>query len=184
MLISAELRWFWRAELPTDFKEWFLSSSAHPFPAGGGRERLDDYLNDVEQTELGIKARGGKPGVEVKGLIAQLPDALPDGPFKAPAELWTKWTSNALAVPANLRISTKKTRWLRKFDTTGSMPRELHVGADEEPIGEPRPAMGCNVELTQLTVDGKTVWTFGFEAFGELKSVSDQLRAVADARMR
>jgi hypothetical protein len=75
----------------------------------------------LSRPSSGIKARGGKAGIEDKGLVAQLQDTVRDGPLKAPTELWTKWTSNVLAVPANLKTSTKKTRWLGKFDTTGSM---------------------------------------------------------------
>lgn len=181
MMISAEVRWFWRAAPANGFKDWFLSAQVHPVPIGGGRQRTDDYLGDPGQTELGIKARGGKPGTEVKGLVARLPDAVPDGPFKAPGELWSKWTTNALELASGQRLSTKKTRWLRKFDTTGSTPRELRLGEDEEPIGEPRPAAGCNVELTEVLVNGQVVWTFGFEAFGDSTTVADQLRAVARA---
>ena len=177
MWISAEIRWFWRGAPPAAFQEWFLSSVAHPYAAGGGAAREDVYLNEPGQTELGVKSRGGKPGTEIKGLVATLPDAVLDGTFKAPAELWTKWSSSALPLPSMQAILIKKTRWLRKFDTTGPAPREVEVGPDEEPLHGARPAAGCNVELTELEIAGATVWTFGFEAFGELKSVSAHLQA-------
>jgi hypothetical protein len=62
-----------------------MLTAAHPYAPGGGTPppRRDVYLYDPEQTELGIKARGLKPGLEVKGLVALLPDDVPDGPFKA-----------------------------------------------------------------------------------------------------
>ncbi len=39
-------------------------------PAGGGLTRVDEYLCDVNQVELGLKCRGGQKGVEAKGLVA------------------------------------------------------------------------------------------------------------------
>lgn len=180
MFVSAEIRWFWPDSPPPEFKQWFLSSAAHPYAAGGGAwpPRRDVYLYDPEQTELGIKARGVKAGLEVKGLVTSLPDVVLDGPFRATAELWTKWDSKVLTLDRAPTVVTNKTRWLRKFDTTGPTPREVEVGPDEEPVRGGRPAVGCNVELTQLEVGGKTVWTFGFEAFGPVSSVGAQLRAV------
>src|SRR5262245_21323761 len=96
MLVTAEIRWFWGGAPPEPFKEWFLAAPVHPFPAGGGSaERTDEYLFEPGPSELGIKARGNKPGLEIKGLIALLPDAIPDGPFKGSADLWSKWTSHS-----------------------------------------------------------------------------------------
>jgi hypothetical protein len=71
-------------------------------------------------------------------------------------------------------------RWLRKFDTTGSEPQEIEVGP--EPLHGLRPTAGSNVELTRVEIAGRTVWTFGFEAFGELadlKAVSSVLAALS-----
>ena len=121
MQISAEVRWFWHAAPPARFKDWFLSDGAHPYRAGGGKTRPDDYLYDPSQVELGIKARGGKAGTEIKGLVAQFPNAVPDGPFKGDGELWTKWTSNALRIDSLPRLLTNKTRALKiRRDRPGS----------------------------------------------------------------
>jgi len=180
MFVSAEVRWFWpSAEPPLRFREWFLSSVAHPCAAGGGLPRDDAYLDDPGQTELGIKARGSKPGLEVKGLVALLPDAIPDGPFKGPVEIWTKWTSSALKLRPEQTKATTKTRWLRKFDTTDGRLAEIEVGSDEEPLVGSRPAAGCNVELARVNIGAETVWTFGLEAFGALGSLTAQIQAVA-----
>jgi len=179
MQISAEVRWFWHAAPPARFKDWFLSDGAHPYRAGGGKTRPDDYLYDPSQVELGIKARGGKAGTEIKGLVAQFPNAVPDGPFKGDGELWTKWTSNALRIDSLPRLLTNKTRALRKFDATGPDPKEIELGPDEKPLRGSLPAAGCNVELTQVEIKEKIFWTLGFEAFGDLQSVIADLRSVA-----
>lgn len=180
MFVSAEIRWFWPTTPPTEFREWFMSTAVHPCAPGGGTPppRRDVYLYDPDQAELGIKARGSTPGLEVKGLVTFLPDELPDGPFGGTAELWTKWDCKALTLDRSPTVITSKMRWLRKFDTTGPAPREVELGGDEEPVHGNRPACGCNVELTELEVTGKTVWTFGFEAFGPAMSVGAHLRAV------
>src|SRR4030095_7381555 len=116
MQISAEIRWFWRDVAPASLEQWFSSTKVHSCPPGGGNWRDDAYLKDSAQVELGVKRRGSKPGVEVKGLVTVLPAHLNAEPFEGPIELWTKWTSELLQLPPHLIILTKKQRWLRKFD--------------------------------------------------------------------
>jgi hypothetical protein len=41
------------------------------------------------------------------------------------------------------------------------------------------PDVGCNVELTHVRVESEVWWTLGFEAFGKLTTIQDDLRAVA-----
>jgi hypothetical protein len=69
MQLSAEIRWFWQGAIPGSVEKWFHGGlgSCHP---GGGKPRLDEYLYEQGQVELGLKKRGTKPGIEVKGLIA------------------------------------------------------------------------------------------------------------------
>jgi hypothetical protein len=118
MQLSAEIRWFWKGSSPAQLAEWFSSTAAHPCPPGGGESRVGEYLSDSRQSELGLKRRGGKPGVEVKGLVALSFSTLAAGDFVGPIELWTKWTTEILELEPKLTIPIKKVRWLRKFDTT------------------------------------------------------------------
>jgi len=178
MFVSAEVRWFWEAVPPDPFKSWFLSTNVHPCAAGGGGRRVDVYLNDPEQTELGVKTRGSKPGVEIKCLVARLPDAIAEGPFQGPGELWTKLTSPSLHLPPDLAVRVIKIRWLRKFDTSTREVNEIATGSDEEPLVGSWPIAGCNVELTEVSVRDKTAWTFGLEAFDGLEAPTS-LRSVA-----
>lgn len=183
MQISAECRWFWRGNSSASkLLSWFKDPSIHPCAAGGGEYRCDEYLHDLEQPELGIKRRGNKPGSEVKGLVRVNENGLESGPFKGSIEIWTKWPSPPLEM-RDLRTSkTEKFRWLRKFDTTGGKAVELALGSDEEPLGgRPLPDQGCNIEFTDIILDGTQAWqTFGFEAFGPLDSVESSLRLVTD----
>lgn len=180
MLVSAEVRWFWRNAPPDGFEEWFRAATDSHCAAGGGEPRVDEYLLDRGQVELGLKRRGGKPGVEVKGLVSVIADGLAAGSFVGPIELWSKWTSERLDLNPVRTIATTKVRWARKFDTTGPSPLEIPLGADEKRLDrQPLPAAGCNVELTKVGVANETWWTFGFEAFGTLGTIENDLRAVA-----
>ena len=72
MLISAELRWFWLGNCPSEVEQWFRSGE----PPGGGdqaKPRVDRYFHHKGIVELGIKVRDERknlpPDVEVKGLV-------------------------------------------------------------------------------------------------------------------
>jgi uncharacterized protein YndB with AHSA1/START domain len=175
MLLSAEVRWFWQGSRP-DLYEWFAASSPKP---GGGEGRVDTYLFDAAQAELGIKSRGLKPGLELKALVSyRAPLRL--GSLTATTQIWTKVSTTVLSLAGLPSVVTNKQRWLRKYDTGGSIIREIPLGKDEKPAtGEPLPDDGCNVELTEVWVeDPSRVWTtLGFEAFGSLERIEASLAA-------
>ena len=181
MQISAEIRWFWSDVPPPKLEEWFRDATEDTCAAGGGESRVDEYLYDGNQIELGLKRRGGKPGVEVKGLVAAEWGKLTATPFVGPIELWTKWTSEVLELNSDRTVPIKKIRWLRKFDTAKQFPEEIPLDGKEKPLGtRPLPELGCNVELTQITLgDNKVWWTLGFESFGTIQTVDKSLYAVA-----
>jgi hypothetical protein len=175
MLISAELRWFWRGSLPSALEAWFRSGA---LASGGGKLRNDEYLMDPLQRELGIKKRSGRAGIEIKGLVEVRARLLM--PLDGCVQVWTKWTSKALTIDHLPRLVVQKTRWLRKFDTSGSAVRELELDADERLRDEamPLPEQGCHVELVDLSFGNEPEhWsTFGFEAFGPLNTVERSLQ--------
>jgi hypothetical protein len=181
MQVSAEIRWFWPELEPTDLAGWFQDKAVHNFSPGGGETRVDLYLVDRDQLELGVKSRGGKNGIEVKGLVSPSEPGLQLSPFTGPIEIWTKWTSNSLDLNSRQTTRIEKRRWLRKFETSSERTREIELDREERPAtGEPPPQSGCNVEFTALTLDGhRPWWTLGFEAFGSLAGVTQSLQAVA-----
>ncbi len=66
MMLSAEVRWFWRGGAPTGLIEWFMDVNVHGHgPGGGPPGRRDVYLIGNHQCELGIKTRGKKDGGKV-----------------------------------------------------------------------------------------------------------------------
>ena len=177
---SAEIRWFWHGPA-TGIESWFRSGR---FPPGGGKVRVDEYLVDPDQIELGIKKRGDNVGIEVKGLVARLASRFEIGTLIANVELWTKWSSPSLRLDGLSTMSINKIRWLRTFDVTGANVREIQLGQDEKPLNpeERIPEQGCNLELTKvsLTDNGPEWTTVGFESFGYYALVEDALRRTVE----
>ena len=179
MLVSAEVRWFWKNAEPHPLTEWFRGGA---YPPGGGTPRTDEYLVDPGQRELGVKRRGGTGGIEVKGLVERRRPA--PAPFAGRVQIWCKWTSEALTIDHRPRVSIQKTRWIRKYDTAGTVVREVELDAAERPRHSPARGLerGCQLELVALRIDDRhETWSsFGFEAFGELDTLEDSLhRTVA-----
>src|SRR5258707_15624969 len=115
MLVSAEIRWFWKEDLPPGVEAWFRRGACGP---GGGKLRTDEYLVDPMQHELGLKKRDGGRGIEVKGLVALR--AKTAAPLDARVQIWSKWTSDSLTIDHLPRVVVRKIRWLRKYDTEGA----------------------------------------------------------------
>jgi hypothetical protein len=103
MFVSAEIRWFYPDECPTNLHRWFGEMSPAP---GGGKLRIDEYLSQTNQSEVSIKKRGGRPGVEIKGLIAVCRSELV--PFAPYVELWCKWRLHASALEMTKRMIIQK----------------------------------------------------------------------------
>jgi hypothetical protein len=176
--ISAEIRWFWRGTSPPGLKEWFTDASFHNCAAGGGNVRVDAYLSDPRQVELGIKLRGNRTGAEVKGLVAALAEGSQDSPFVGPIEIWVKWSSETLSLEGAELVLVSKRRWLRKFAFADLELQEIALDVNEFPInGQRLPDEGCNVEYTEISVEAALGWvTLAFEAYGTLDNVVACLR--------
>jgi hypothetical protein len=172
MFVSAEMRWFWRDVCPSDLERWFFRQDPAP---GGGDSRVDEYLRQANEKEIGVKKRGNKPAIEVKGLVAILQDS--ELRLAPHLEVWCKWNSEGLRM-ADVVI-TKKVRWLRKFDTSDPATVEIPLSPDGKPLnGRSLPREGCNLELTKVVVIDQPGWwwTLGFEAFDGLESAPVNLR--------
>jgi hypothetical protein len=147
---------------------------------GGPEERVDVYLVDRAQPEVGVKKRGAKSGDEIKGLVDRIEGSV-DSPGRI--EIWSKWSLEAFSISALSSVATHKTRWLREFDTASEAILQIEL-SESAVLGQsaPRPAEGCNIELTRVTIEGldRVWWTLGFEAFGKMKTVErNLLRTIA-----
>lgn len=169
MQLSAEMRWFWRDTPPIGLLEQFGGGVGNDLDSRA-ELRIDRYLHDPLQNEIGIKLRGGKPGVEIKGLVKTVASKAVR-PFTGNIEIWAKWTSQSLPLASNLTTAIDKSRWLRKFSTDMKSAREITMND--------RPDEGCNVELTRIHLPDEEWWTFGLESFGPLDNIADSLRETA-----
>jgi hypothetical protein len=180
VVISAEIRWFWRGSPPPGLIAWFHDRDRHGCAAGGGRWRRDAYAAGA-QRELGLKQRGTKSGVEVKGFIGTAQRPLDAPPFVGPIELWGKWSSPQLVLQATVMV--RKQRWLRMFAAGSGRAVEIALDRHEAPVngeGMRLPEIGCTVEVTRiLAPDDAGWWTLGLEAFGSISGVEDTLRLVS-----
>lgn len=179
MFLSAEVRWFWRDHCPPQLHDWFFATG---LPPGGGRPRIDRYLPQPNEAEIGVKERGDKPGLEFKGLVARRTSpAL--GAVASHLEIWCKWSCTISGVESTDQVMITKIRWLRQFDTSEPARLEIPLDTNEQPkSGRSWPVQGCNVELTEVRISGRSDqwWTLGFEAFGDLDTVPINLaRAIA-----
>ena len=170
MRLTAEIRWFWAGAPPAAFQEWFTSAGPNSPAVADSQARTDEYLRENAQCTLGIKKRGGQAGVEIKGLIAPGKTILELAGCTAPVELWAKWSSRTLNIDGGALIRVQKRRWMRKFRVGSGQAAEC-TGSDQTRTS------GCDAELTLIEVKGSAWWTFGFEAFGELERIQDDLAA-------
>lgn len=178
MFVSAEVRWFWRGHCPQAVRDWFFKTG---LPPGGGQSRIDKYVPQPDTAEIGLKERGDTSALEFKGLVAtrNIPEL---AAIASHVEIWCKWSCTLPGLRLTDDLAIKKTRWLRKFDTADPVRIEIPLDANEKPRpGSALPAQGCNVELTEASILGRSAvwWTLGFEAFGDLAAVATNLtRAV------
>jgi hypothetical protein len=151
MLVSAEVRWFWRGSCPQPVRDWFFKPGLSP---GGGLSRIDRYAPPRSEAEVSLKKRGGKPEYEVKGLVITR-RASELEPLAPHIEIWCKWSCTIPGLSLTDEVAVTKTRWLRKFDTSKYVRSEIPLDANEKPTpGYSLPAQGCNVELTEVGMAG------------------------------
>jgi hypothetical protein len=174
LLYSAEVRWFFRGEVPADFAAWFDAGRSTPFPA-----RTDLYLALPGCESVGVKQREGR--FEVKAVIGGTVPVRYGPAVAGRSDAWVKWSNDGRGIaewmaalgrePAGW-IAVEKERRLRKFSLERGAPQE--VGPDVFPHA------GCNVELTRLQAQGGRWWTFGLEAYGAMEAVRGYLRLGAE----
>jgi hypothetical protein len=179
MLNSAEIRWFFRGEVPASVADWF----------GAGLDleverRKDSYLVFEGSESVGVKLRdfddpkGGK--FEVKAMIGAAETLAVAANVHGRSDTWSKWSFDVKQFGSWVEaITTGEPSWM----TTSKQRRLRKFGLDtdeviEMPVAE-RPDNGCSAELVRLEVGpGDVWWTFGFESFGPRDRVRANLRRV------
>ncbi len=176
MLTTTELRWFKLGTLPKEILQWFQQD--HLGDLAPPEEREDVYLYTPRCEYMGIKLRQGR--LEIKWRKAELGNLRFGDQVEGKVEKWGKWlcedpTQQSFQpqdVVGKSWVRVKKVRSQRKYQViSGGSIVAVSVNQSIE--------QGCNVEITQLSVNGNDWWSLAFEAFGEDDYLSDNLKAVA-----
>ena len=178
MLNSAEVRWFFRGEVPAVVSDWFCADKDLEVES-----RDDQYLVFSGSESVGVKLRdfsdpkGGK--FEVKAAVGAAEPLTITSTVHGRSDTWVKWSFGTKGFEPWVKeiggseptwVTAGKERRLRKFDLDSSTVVEV-------PVAE-RPDDGCSAELVRLKVGDDVWWTFGFESFGPRDRVRGNLRAV------
>lgn len=173
MLYSAEVRWFFRGNLPAGIQDWFTAGRAIT-----PDKRTDAYLLFPGCESIGVKQREGK--FEIKALRGGSETARYGDQVTGRIETWVKWSYAGEGIDAFLAglrnspagwLPVEKRRWLRKFSLDNQKPEEVAVNT--------LPDEGGNIELTTVRAQQSDWWTIGLEAFGDKRSVRANLDMIA-----
>ena len=154
---TAEVRWFLPGPVPPDVRAWFddlgpLVEAASP--------RTDCYVQPTGPG-LNVKVREGR--LEVKRRDA--PGAVREwaAGVAGVVEHWRKWSfaldEAVRAMHSAYWQAVRKQRRLRAYRPDGA-------GGVAEVSDDAESEAGCEVELSEIQVDGQTWWSVCFEAFG------------------
>jgi hypothetical protein len=176
MLPTAEVRWFYKGDIPETTLQRFRSGEL-PQDKGAVEERKDVYLYLPDYPHLGVKLRGTNTPRENDADLLEIKQRQLEGGIvtfipgvTGRLERWSKWVfhaesfgpqlSTSLTAKDEAWVSLGKVRYQRKYQVTGNK-RALAVPLNDWPDN------GCNVELAKVIAPGGQVWwTLGFEAFG------------------
>lgn len=184
MLTTTELRWFKSGTLPKEITQWFQHQLGELAPP---EEREDVYLYTPGCEYMGIKLRQGR--LEIKWRKAELGNLRFRDQVEGKVEKWGKWlcedpTQQSFQpqdAVGKSWVSVKKKRCLRRFALRPSQ-RKYQVISGESIVAVSANQsidQGCNVELTELSVNGNDWWSLAFEAFGEDDYLINNLQTVA-----
>ncbi|WGV26302.1 hypothetical protein [Halotia branconii] len=179
MLTTNELRWFYPGTIPTDIKIWFqqncLIDRMQP-----PEEREDQYLYAPKCDYLGIKLRQGR--LEIKWRKAEFGEVRLGQYAEGKVEKWAKWMCNdptgesfqpAMVLENSTWINVHKVRYSQSYKVSSDLSVQQVVTNESNDNG-------CNVEITNLTIQSNTWWSLAFEAFGKDNLLMDNLKATAN----
>lgn len=176
MLSSTELRWFYPGKLPEAISAWFkvqhLGTALEP-----PEKREDIYLYVAADCDyMGIKLRQGR--LKIKWRKAELGIVNIAKGVEGKLESWDKWLCEdsqaknfqpQSVIDKSHWVKVSKLRQQRKYQVLAQKVQPVPLDATID--------QGCNVELTQLTVNGNNWWSIALEAFG---ASTDNLPVVAN----
>jgi hypothetical protein len=165
MFETVEMRWF--------FDQRPLDIACHFQRHTEVQERTDWYSMPCNPL-CGIKVREGKLEAKLRSTAFGLRSI---AHVAGQLEGWRKWSLEfpmgdhpaESDLQAAAWLAVDKRRLLRRFNATGTTVTPTAT----------RPVNGCEFEMTELVVDGRTFWTVGFEAVGPPAEIELNLQRVA-----
>ena len=163
MFPTVETRWFYPGTVPPDVLAWYHYGERAP---EAQPTRIDYYLRLADHDDLGVKLREGR--IEIKQRAEQYGVEHLHEHVHGLVEGWHKWSFgvtdsgtglNDLAGPSPAWIAVRKARRLRRYLVTDDGNVFAMSGVETAP-------QGCNIELAELAIHGKTWWSLAFETFG------------------
>jgi hypothetical protein len=169
---SAEIRWFFKGQIPKIVEEWFKSSVHHKFQ----ETREDIYLLFPGSSCVGVKIR--EENFEIKPLLSDLGEYTLNEDATGKIEVWEKWKTMGdsgthfieIAKGSADWLKVKKEKMLRKFTFFNSIS-EINPDLEIED--------GCSLELTRILINDINFWTLGFEAYEKKGSGVEIVKGVA-----
>jgi len=175
MLSSTELRWFYPGKLPQAISNWFASEYLGKI-SEPPEKREDIYLYVAADCDyMGIKLRQGR--LEIKWRKAELGIVNIAKGVEGKLESWDKWCEDSTTknfqpqdvIDKSHWVKVSKLRQQRKYQVLEQKVQAVPLNATID--------QGCNVELTQLTINGNNWWSIALETFG---ASTDNLPIVAN----
>ncbi len=171
MIKSAEIRWIFPGDPPTEILETFLNSNLKSKPA----YREDTYLMFSSSTTVGVKLRESK--FEIKPLIKSLGKfEICDGVVGL-IELWEKWSCNAQEIQLFNEAAIKEDNWA-KVGKERCIRKFIPKTNIKEVLADSAPDEGCIIELTKIKFKQKNYWSLAFETFGRFNNPEIILKKV------
>ena len=199
---SIEARWFFESTADqvlilegwfATFGEWQANESAqrpHAPPMafkkvnkakGNGELRTDYYLKTDGYSKLSFKIREGR--TEVKVLDTDFGVVNFNGQCAGRIEKWIKWSpklrmegwgiSDVFSEPGNFQAISKQRLMIKYIvDSDSNLVR---VNPEVTDLSN-----GCQVELTLLEYDGRTLYTLAFESLGDEINLFDSFGKICD----
>lgn len=150
---TTELRWFASGPLPPGIRDGMTREN------GVTEQRCDSYLVD-DRDGVGVKLRARTTlELKVRQSLGEWID-LGDGLAGVP-EQWRKWSPIDDLVGIN-----SSSQWIDVHKTV--IKRRFSINGNEVPFldGPTADMSGCDVEVAQVDVDDRSMWTVAFAAFG------------------
>lgn len=179
MFQTAEIRWFFKGDIPKEVLDWFYDTDFEPDKQA---QRTDYYMILPDNDSLGIKLREGR--LEFKQRFGMSEEFIFDKSIGGCLEYWQKWSFELADYTAVINdIQTYPESWIGVVkDRSLQM---FSISEDGKIFQSPTDVLshnGCGWELTKLHIKGKNEkwWSIGFEALGNEDQFRNTLVMIAD----